>query len=100
MASLSVLDEEGIMIGCANPIFIISDSGRKNGAEIVFEVFEIDASALRTRLGKSDQYGIDPRHPIFSAKLTSLEPCISTHPSLTLMRDKPALRGVLTIVSS
>ena len=97
MASLSVLGEGGIVMGCANPIFIISDEGRSKGAKLVFEVFEADASGLRARLGKLDQYGIDPRHLMFSAKLTSLEPCESTHPGLALLRDKPTLRGVLTI---
>jgi threonine/homoserine efflux transporter RhtA len=34
---------------------------------------------------------------MFSAKLMSLEPCESTHSGLALLRDRPTLRGVLTI---
>jgi hypothetical protein len=97
MAYLSVLAEDGIIIGCANPIFVISDGGRKKGAELVFEVFDKDAAGLRARLGKFDNYGVNPNQPLFSAKLTSLEPCESTHPGLALLRDRPTLQGILTI---
>lgn len=97
MADLCVLAEDGIIISCANPIFIISDGGRKKDAKLVFEVFDNSASGLRRRLGRSDNYGVDPNQPLFSAKLTSLEPCESTHPGLALLRDRPTLRGVLTI---
>lgn len=97
MASLSILSEDGVIIGCANPIFIISDGGRQKGAELVFEVFERDATGLRARLGKYEQYGIDPTQLMFTAKLTSLEPCESTHPGLALLRERPTLRGVLRI---
>ncbi len=97
MASLFVLSEHGVVVGCANPIFIISDGGRKTGAKLVFEVFDNSARGLRRRLGKPDTYGIDPTQPLFSAILTSLEPCKSTHPGLALLRDRPTLRGVLTI---
>jgi len=50
MAYLSVqLEEEQMFVGCANPIFLISDM--RDGA-LIFEVFEDDAASLKLRLGK------------------------------------------------
>ena len=69
----------------------------KEGAELVFEMFEVDAGCLRARLGEFRNYGLDRGQQLFSAKLTSLEPCESTHPGLALLRDRPTLRGVFTI---
>ena len=100
VAYLSVLDETGVAVGCANPIFVVSDSGRAQGARLVFEVFEEYAASLRPLLGKFEQFLIDPAEGLFFAQLTSLEPCRSTHPGLARMRDRATLRAVLTIQSA
>jgi len=98
VSALSVLDSEtGMMIGCADPIYITSAIDYRTGAEITFEVLEADASSLEQRLGKRDEYGFDPSHPPFFAVLTSLDSCQSTHPALALLRDRPTMRGVLRV---
>jgi hypothetical protein len=97
MASLSILSEGGLMVGCANPIYLTSEADYREGAKLTFEVLEADASSLRRLLGKIDTFGIDPREPVFIAELTSLEPCESTVEALALLRDKPAMRGTLTV---
>ena len=40
----------------ARPVFITSPVEFKNNAEITFEVFEQDASALKTRVGKQQRW--------------------------------------------
>ena len=81
------------MLAVANPIFVTSEET----AQVVFEVFEVDATSLKLRLGKPALYGYDSAQPPFWATLTALEPCQSTHMGLALMRDRPTLRGTLTI---
>lgn len=96
MATLSILAEDGIMITCANiyPRFPIDC---RAGAKIIFEVLEVDASSLKRRVGKTETFGLNTDQLPFTGQLTSLEPCTSTVPALALMRDRPALRGVLTV---
>ena len=52
-------------------------------------------TSLRLRLGQEHHYMLDSQ--AFFGKLTNLEPCQSTHPSLLFLRDKLTLRGILTI---
>lgn len=78
---------------CANPILPTSDLDLRVGATFAFEVFERDATSLQPRLGEEHQYSVDSR--AISGKLTSLEPCRSTHPGLSFLRDTPTLRGIL-----
>ena|ERR1700730_848237 len=94
MAGLSVL-KEGIFVVCANPIFPTSDV---NNDTLTFEVFEADAASLKHRLGKIDQYCLD-KEPFFG-ELVSIEMCRSSHPALAHLRDKPTMRGVMTIHSA
>lgn len=75
MSALSVFNEEGIALGCANPIYLRCQMSYERGAKITFEVLERDASSLKRMVGKKDMFGIDPRQPPFFAELTSLEPC-------------------------
>jgi hypothetical protein len=91
MAGLSVL-LDGVFISCANPIFPIFESADS----FVFEVFEQDASLLKNRLGKMDEYRLGTGQP-FSGKLDRLEKCESTHPGLAHLRNKPTLRAVMTV---
>lgn len=96
MSSLSVLTD-GVFVKCADPIFPTSDIPSYEGAEFTFEVFNDDAASLRARLGVIEQYALISQPP-FWGKLTSLEPCVSTHSGLLLLRDKPTLKGILLIV--
>jgi hypothetical protein len=97
MGVLSVFDDEsGLMIGCANPIYLTSGLDYEPGAEIVFEVDERDSSMLKARLGRREQYGIDTSKPPFFAVLTSLNPCRSTQFAL-LALERPTLRAVLKV---
>jgi hypothetical protein len=97
MATLSILAEDGIMITCANPIYLASPIDCSRGSKVTFEVLEVDASFLKRLAGKIETFGLDPTQPPFTAELTSLESCASTVPALALLRDRPAMRGVLTV---
>src|SRR5579863_6761522 len=88
--ALSVLDR-GFFVTCANPVFPISDEGDR----LTFEVLEKDATSLKQRLGKMDNYCLDDGP--FSGELISLELCRSTHIGLSLLRYEPTLRGVMKI---
>lgn len=101
MSVLSVLSEDSslepsaVFVMCANPIVLTCEPQFRSGDEITFEVQEIDAASLKTRLGEHEQYAIDSG-PIFWAQLTSLDPCQTTDRAFALV-GKPMLRGVLTV---
>ena len=77
----------------ANPVFL--DRGPVGG-EFGFEVFERDATTLKSLIG-TDQYFIIDACEHFFGRLESLEPCQPTHPELALMIGRPTLRGRLRI---
>jgi hypothetical protein len=79
----------------ANPIFLTSPLRTEGGAEVTFEVFDIDAGALRELVGTKQLYHLD--NTLFWAELKSLLPCQNTHPGLSLLRHKPTLRGVFSM---
>jgi hypothetical protein len=97
MACLSILIEKMFVI-CAKPIFPISEPDWRDGATLTFEILADDASSLEHHLGRTEHFCLGSEAP-FWGKLTSLEPCASTHPGLGLLRDKPTLRGALTILT-
>ena len=47
----------------ANPIFLTSPLRTESGAEVTFEVFEIDAGYLRELVGKKQLYHLDTKRP-------------------------------------
>jgi hypothetical protein len=96
MSALSAIDESGIALGVANPIFPISELDLRKGAKFIFEVFEVDASWLKKLVGVKVTYAYD--HHTFIGELTELELCTSTAPALLLMRNKRTMRGVLSIL--
>ena len=98
MTCLSVLHDGGPVIVAANPIFPLDPVTVRGGAEIRFEVFEVDAGKLKSLVGAHRCFYIDQKTGVFWARLNSLERCVSTHPGLALLRDKPTLRGVLIVV--
>jgi len=89
MTCLSIVQSGLPAVVVANPIFPLSTD--ENG--IVFEVFEDAAAALQPFVGRAAFYLIDGT--FISARLQSLTRCSSTHPALSLMRDRPTLRGML-----
>jgi len=100
MACLSMLNEEsgsGSFVVCANPIFVLAEPQWQEGAELTFEVLESDVGSLLSQTGTLKEYALDGQP--FWGKLTTLERCVSTHQGLALLRDKPALRGALTIIN-
>jgi hypothetical protein len=94
MSCLSVFDQ-GIFVKCADPIFQLSDLDLRVGGTLAFEVFEDGAASLRLRIGEERRYLLDSQP--FLGRVTSLEPCRSTDPGLKYLRDRPTLRGALTI---
>jgi hypothetical protein len=97
MAALSILHEDGVMVGCANPIYLTCAMEYRRGAKVTFEVLEADASYLKRLVGKTETFALDPQHPPFTAQLTSLDSCKSTVPALAALRDRPAMCGVLSV---
>lgn len=91
--ALSVL-KEGVFVLCASPIFPLTDPST---GVFTFEVFDEDASSLKSRLGKVETYGVDPEQPPFVGQLKSLDVCKSTHPGLALLRDKRTLRAIIIV---
>jgi hypothetical protein len=85
------------MIRCASPLYPVSQPDYRPGARITFEVLEADAASLKRLVGKTETFGTDPEHPPFIGQLVSLEPCSSSVAALSLMREKPAMRGVIVI---
>jgi len=96
MAFLSI-ERDGMMVGCASPIFLTSEANYSSGAKITFEVLESDAGFLKKLVGKVETFGFDTSRPPFRAELTSLDSCTSTVIALSMMRDRPTMRGVFTV---
>ena len=95
MACLSVqLEDDCIFVVCANPIFPLSEEG----GTLTFEVLEVDSTSLKRRLGKKENYVLDDGIP-FLGEVISLEACQSTHVALSLLPDKPTLKGAIKIHS-
>jgi hypothetical protein len=97
MYALSRLAEQGIMIRCASPVYAVCEPDYRPGARLTFEVLEADASSLKRLVGKTETFGTDSEHLPFIGQLVSLEPCTSSVAALSLMRAKPAMRGVIVI---
>ena len=95
MACLSIVRESGPTTVAANPIFLLDPMSSKSGVEVAFEVFEADGGELKSLIGEHRCFYIDDNVGVFWARLKSLEPCVSTHPGLALLRNTPTLRGVL-----
>ncbi len=101
MACLSILGERGpktVATVAANPIFPLDALNVRGGELFRFEVFDADAGQLKALVGTHRCFYIDETSGVFWARFQSLEPCVSTHPGLGLLRDKPTLRGVLVVV--
>ena len=98
MACLSIIRDGGPSTVAANPIFPLDPIDRRGDAEFWFEVLEAAAAELKTLVGEHRCFYIDSTGEVFWAKLRSLEPCVSSHQGLALLRDKPTLRGILVIV--
>ncbi len=95
VACLSILGDSGPVRVAANPIFPFDPVAFHGGAEIGFEVFDVDASELKSLVGSYRCFCIDETSGILWAQLKSLELCVSSHPGLAMLRGKPTLRGVL-----
>lgn len=94
MSCLSILDGKAFVV-CANPVFVIGSTELRVDELLTFEVFEDDAGYLSKLVGTIREFalGDDP----FWAEVTSLTPCVSTHQGLSMLRNKPTLRALLTI---
>jgi hypothetical protein len=97
MSCLSVFETSRPVSVVARPIFVISRSEELlPGDELVFEVFEKDADALKLLVGTPRFFVLDGTMPSWG-KIRDLRPCRSTHPGLARLREEPTLRGVLSI---
>jgi len=89
MSALSIArDGKPPFVIAASPLFTLNAKPPYGEAgRVVFEIFERDAEVLQSLLGKYENYAMDGE--AFVGKIVSLEPCVSTHPGLGLMRDRP-----------
>ena len=85
------------MVGCANPFFLVSGFNPRVGEKIEFEVLDSNATQLKTLVGTTQTFALEGQ--AFIAEVTELEPRVSTVDALKLMRETPAMHGVLTITS-
>jgi hypothetical protein len=79
MACLSIIRDGGPTTVAANPIFPLDPVIIRGGAEIRFEVFEVNAGELKSLVGAHRCFYIDETSGVFWARLNRLEPCVSTH---------------------
>jgi hypothetical protein len=94
LTCLSIVENGLPALAVANPIFVISSIQElRDGTELIFEVFEDDAAALRPLVGQARYYALNSSSSW--GILKSLGPCDSTHPGLAHLRHKRTLRGVL-----
>lgn len=91
MTVLSGYDGNGPATMLASPIFIVEEQNDV----IEFEVFEIDARALRSRVGKDSYYILGSEKARWE-RLVSLDACQSVSRGLRRLRDRPILKDVLT----
>lgn len=98
MSCLSVFRRPGKgAVVAANPIYITSPiEDQANTARLEFEVLIEDASSLSALIGEREHYALGSEWAFWGV-LESLEPAESTHPGLGLMRNRRALRGVMTV---
>jgi hypothetical protein len=78
MAFLSI-ERDGMMVGCANPIYLTSEPDYSAGAEITFEVLESDAGVLK-RLVRNVETLVSTRrdhHFEQNLRVWSLAPALS-----------------------
>lgn len=98
MASLSIINDRGQALGVANPIFPLDSIWGCVGAEIRFEVLEVDGDKLKTLIGTYQCFYVSATSPAFWARLDSLEPTVSIHPGLAGLRHERTLRGILSVI--
>ena len=67
MAFLSI-ERDGMMVGCANPIYLTAESNYSSGAKITFEVLESDAGSLKRLVGKVETFGFRPEPTAISSR--------------------------------
>ena len=98
MACLSVIKDGERAVVVANPVFVTSPIEFQSGSEMIFEVLEQDAAALKdlVGIGKWQNYVLDSIP--FWAQLKFLYPCESIHPGLASLRHKATLRGIFSII--
>lgn len=99
MSCLSVIDVEvpGVPRVVANPIFMLSPAQELlPGSNLIFEVLEKDADALRSLIGKTKFFVLDATMSSWG-ELGRLCPCESKHSGLAYLRAQPTLQGVLSI---
>jgi hypothetical protein len=63
-----------------------------------FEVLAADSTSLQLRVDQELHYMLDSRCCL--GKVTSIEPCRSTHPGLAVLRDRPAMKATLQILKA
>jgi hypothetical protein len=79
-----------------HPAYPVTELKPNCPGEFVFEVLEADGEPLKDDIGQRYLLTADGGQ-VFWGELLSLTPCTSTVAGLALMRNRPALRGVLRV---
>jgi hypothetical protein len=100
MSALSVVrDGNKAVTLAANPLYLISAFTTARGGQVIFEILEADAGGLQRLVGTKQLYYLEEQ--LFWGQLESLEPCESTHPTLSTVActlNKKTMRGVFSIL--
>ena len=97
MTRLSILHAGQPAIVVADIYLLDPLPDHNRGGEVRFEVLEADAENLKTLAGTFRLLYVSELEAPFRGQIRSLRSCVSTHPGLTMLRDRPTLCGVLAI---
>jgi hypothetical protein len=92
MACLSKISEDGHFVVYANPIFIQRPYELQDGATLIFEVIEIEATALKKVVGAIDSFVVDSQ-----AFVGILEELLPVQSATGEMFGRSMLRGKIFI---
>lgn len=95
MTTISIIREGRPAVILAH-VFPVTELLPERAGDFVFELLSRDGNSLKRYFGQKNLLSADGGQ-VFWGELMSLTPCTSTVPALSLMRDRPALRGILRV---
>lgn len=95
MATLGMIHKDGVVIGCAQNIYVTSAVDFRQGAKLTFEALETDAP-MNHLLNKTEGFVLEGYAP-FTAELTRFEGCDETVVPQLAILCRPIIRGELTV---
>lgn len=96
MTTISVVKSNPFRAIIWASVFPVNDLRPGCAGEFIFEILKRDGEPLKRDFGQKQLMSADGGQ-VFWGELISLTPCTSTVPALAMMRDRPALPGVLRV---